>query len=111
MSLGLRAALLAGLAVLVAVPSVASGSILVTENARKPSLRVAANGDAEIRWTNSKGARQSLVVPFKGRVLPGATITGKNVAKRSSRWNAKSLIGRMISLTRFTIWRMEFTAE
>ena len=86
MSLGLRSALLAALAVLVAVPSVASGSILVTENARKASLRVAANGDAEIRWTNSKGARQRLVVPFKGRVLPGATIAGKDVAKRSSRW-------------------------
>jgi hypothetical protein len=86
MSLGLRPALIAVLAVFVVVPSVASGSILVAENARKASLKVAANGDAEIRWTNSKGARQSLVVPFNGRVLPGATVTGKNVAKRSSRW-------------------------
>lgn len=64
----------------------ASGSILVAENARKASLKVATNGDAEIRWTNPKGARQSLVVPFNGRVLSGATVAGKSVAKRSSRW-------------------------
>ena len=42
--------MIAAVAVFVAAPSLASGSIIVTESARKASLRVAANGDAEIRW-------------------------------------------------------------
>lgn len=68
------------------VPSAASGSVLVAENARKPALKVGANGDAEVSWANKKGQRQRLLVPFKGRVLPGEAIEGKNVARKNKRW-------------------------
>ena len=76
----------ATLAAVLLAPSLASGSVLIAEDARKPSFKVAANGDAEVSWKDKSGKRQTLLVPMKGRVLPGAKIEGKNVAKKSSKW-------------------------
>ena len=86
MSRSLWIVLMAALAFALLMPGMAAGSILIAENGRKPALKVARNGDAEVGWTNAKGARQRMLVPFKGRVLPGGQMQGKNVAKRNSRW-------------------------
>ncbi|MGI9657419.1 MAG: hypothetical protein ACR2OD_00815 [Gaiellaceae bacterium] len=84
-----RTTILAGLAALAAVllaPSLASGSVLIAPDARKPSLKVGANGDAAVSWRDKSGKRQTLLVPMRGRVLPGETIDGKNVAKKNKKW-------------------------
>ena len=67
-------------------PSLASGSVLIAQDARKPSLRIAADGSAEVGWRTKSGARKSMVVPMRGRVVPGAKIDGKNVARKTSKW-------------------------
>lgn len=74
------------LAISLLVPALASGSVLIAEKARQPTLKVGANGDAEVVWTNARGARQRLLVPFKGLVRPGERIQGANVAWLSKRW-------------------------
>lgn len=79
-------ALVAALACALVAPTLASGSVLIAEDARKPTLKVVANGDTEVSWRDKSGKRQRMVVPMKGRVLPGATAAGKNVAKKSTRW-------------------------
>ncbi|MEZ5098979.1 MAG: hypothetical protein R3C15_04085 [Thermoleophilia bacterium] len=63
------------LAVLVALAGAgaASASILVAENASSPTLKVAADGTAEVGW-KARGARQTMTIPLTGRVRPGGTI-------------------------------------
>lgn len=60
-------------ALALAVAGAASGSILVAENASAPTLRVAADGTAEVGW-KAGGARRTMTIPLKGRVQPGGTI-------------------------------------
>jgi hypothetical protein len=71
-------ALLAGLL----VPA-AAGSTTVADNAARPSLRVDAGGNAEISWT-AGGVRHTLLVPPRGRVLPGGHLAGADVSRASS---------------------------
>ncbi len=78
-------ATVSALAAALLVPSLASGSVLIAKNARKATIKVAQSGDAEIGWTE-KGKRKTLVLPLRGKVLPGATIDSKNVARKSKKW-------------------------
>lgn len=84
--LRLSLALALAIAAAVVVPTFASGSILVTQDGRKPSLKVGANGSAEVGWTDKSGNRQRLLIPMRGLVLPGGKITGKNVATKTRKW-------------------------
>jgi len=61
-----------------ASPPAALASVTVTTNAQRPSLRVDARGYAEVGWT-SGGARQSLLIPPRGRALPGGRLPGRDV--------------------------------
>ena len=86
----MRGVTLVALATAVAVglvaPSVASSSILIAHDARNPTLKVAANGAAEVGWKDKSGVRQTILVPMKGRVLPGGKVAGKSIARKSSKW-------------------------
>ena len=78
----------AAIAVGLIAPSLGSGSVFIARDARKPTLKIASNGAAEVGWTSKSGARESVVVPMRGRVMPGTKIDGKNVARKTSRWEA-----------------------
>ncbi len=58
----------------------ASASITVAKNAQRPALRVDARGNAEISWTQ-RGVRKTLLVPARGRVLPGGRIRTRDVSR------------------------------
>lgn len=64
-------------------PPAADASIWITNNARAPSLRVDARGNAEVRWHDAAGVRHTLLVPETGRVLPGGK-AGPDVLRRAS---------------------------
>lgn len=64
--------------------STAAGSILVAKDAKRVALRVDANGYAEVSWT-AGGVREYLLVPPRGKVLPGARLPGRDVSKRAAR--------------------------
>jgi hypothetical protein len=64
---------------LFAAPS-ALASITVATNAARPALRVDAKGNAEVSWT-AGGARRTLLLPVRGRVLPGARLPGADVSR------------------------------
>jgi hypothetical protein len=74
---------------LVAVAAAGSGmpaaaSIQVASDASRPALRVDARGNAEVSWV-ANGARTTLLVPPRGRVLPGGRLSGADVSRRASR--------------------------
>jgi hypothetical protein len=81
--MGAAARLLLVLAALsLAVPAGAARSaIKVTGNGLGPTLRVDAQGYAEVGWKTSDGARHTLLVPPNGRVLPGGRLPGRDVSK------------------------------
>jgi hypothetical protein len=58
----------------------AAGSLAVAYDAQRPALRVDSRGNAEVSWT-SGGARRYLLVPPRGRVLPGARLPGRDVRR------------------------------
>jgi hypothetical protein len=58
----------------------AAGSLAVAYDAQRPALRVDSRGNAEVSWT-SGGARRYLLVPPRGRVLPGARLPGRDVSR------------------------------
>jgi hypothetical protein len=58
----------------------AAGSIAVAYDAQRPALRVDSRGNAEVSWT-AGGARRYLLVPPRGRVLPGARLSGRDVSR------------------------------
>jgi hypothetical protein len=74
----MRLALIATLTCVVA-PS-AAASIVVATNAQRPALRVDANGNAEVSWTNG-GRRQTLLIPARGATLPGVRLAGADVSR------------------------------
>ena len=55
-------------------------SITVATNAARPALRVDAKGNAEVSWA-SGGGRRTLLVPARGRVLPGGRLSGVDVSR------------------------------
>jgi len=61
----------------------ANASITVAYDAQRPALRVDAAGNAEVSWS-SGGARRYLLVPPRGRVLPGARLSGRDVSRAAS---------------------------
>jgi hypothetical protein len=74
------AVLLAGL--VLAAP--AGASITVAYNAQHPTLRVGADGTAEVGW-NVGGTQHTLLVPPHGQVLPGGHLSGADVSNPGSR--------------------------
>jgi hypothetical protein len=58
----------------------AAGSIAVAYDAQRPALRVDSRGNAEVSWT-AGGERRYLLVPPRGRVLPGARLPGRDVSR------------------------------
>jgi hypothetical protein len=58
----------------------AAGSLAVAYDAQRPGLRVDSQGNAEVSWT-AGGARHYLLVPPRGRVLPGARLSGRDVSR------------------------------
>jgi hypothetical protein len=67
-----------------ALPSVANASVWVANNARAPTLRVDARGNAEVGWRDASGNLRTLLVPRTGRVLPGGKISGRDISRRQS---------------------------
>jgi hypothetical protein len=72
-------AILTSAAVTLAAIAAASASITVATNAARPALRVNARGDAEVSWT-AGGVRRYLLVPARGRFIPGARLSGRDVS-------------------------------
>jgi len=58
-------------------------SITVSENAQQPALRVDAAGNAEVSWTTA-GVRRTLLIPPRGRVLPGGRLSGRDVSRATA---------------------------
>jgi hypothetical protein len=58
----------------------ASASVTVTTNALRPALRVDSRGYAEVSWT-AKSVRRTLLIPPRGRALPGGRIRGRDVSR------------------------------
>jgi hypothetical protein len=58
----------------------ADASITVAYNAQRVALRVDARGNAEVSWF-AGGGRRYLLVPPRGRVLPGARLPGHDVTR------------------------------
>jgi hypothetical protein len=58
----------------------AAASTAVAYDAQRPALRVDSRGNAEVSWT-AGGARRYLLVPPRGRVLPGARLPGRDVSR------------------------------
>jgi hypothetical protein len=72
-------ALLVGLA---STPA-ALGSVTVTTNAQRPSLRVDSRGYAEVGWT-AGGVRRTLLVPPRGQAYPGGRLPGRDVSRAAT---------------------------
>lgn len=62
--------------------ALARGSIWITNDVR-PALRVDANGTAEVSW-RSGGARQTVIVPARGRLYHGGSLSGPDVSRAAS---------------------------
>jgi hypothetical protein len=66
-----------------AAPAPAAASVTVTANAQRPALRVDARGYAEVSWT-ARGVRRTLLIPPRGRALPGGRLPGRDVSRAST---------------------------
>jgi hypothetical protein len=67
-------------AVALATPVSAVASVTVAANAQRPALRVDARGYAEVSWS-AGGARRTLLIPPRGRALPGGRLRGRDVSR------------------------------
>jgi hypothetical protein len=74
------AALLAGC--VAAVPA-AHASIFVANGATGPRLAVDASGTAQVTWKQG-GATQSVIVPMKGQLFHGGSLSGRDVSRPAS---------------------------
>lgn len=68
---------------LVAPAAPAVASVTVTTNAQRPALRVDARGYAEVSWI-ARGERRRLLIPPRGRALPGGRLRGRDVSRPST---------------------------
>ena len=66
-----------------AAPPAALASVTVTTSAQRPALRVDSRGYAEVGWT-SGGARRTLLIPPRGRALPGGRLPGRDVSRAAT---------------------------
>ena len=80
---GLGRALVIGL-LSAAFAGPAHAAIQVASDARSPTLRVDAQGYAEVGWKAKDGTRHTLLIPPKGRVLPGGRLPGRDVSKTTA---------------------------
>ncbi len=64
-------------------PGIAAASTTIATGVGGPALRVDAKGNAEVSWT-AGGARQTLLVPPAGRVLPGGRLAGPDVSRAAT---------------------------
>ena len=64
-----------------ALPGGASASIKIAGDARKPALRVNANGVATVVWRTSSGRFRTAIVGRKGRVTWGKVAPGRDVSR------------------------------
>jgi hypothetical protein len=71
------------LGVVLALAGVAQASVWVGENASKPTLRVDSKGTAEVRFT-SRGKPDTVIVPAKGQLYHGGSLSGPDVSRRVS---------------------------
>ena len=76
-------ALPVALVLALAAAGAAAASVTVTTNAQRPSLRVDARGYAEVSWT-ARGVRRTLLIPPRGRALPGGRLSGRDVSRPAS---------------------------
>jgi hypothetical protein len=58
----------------------AAASITLAVNAQRPALRVDARGYAEVSFVE-RGVRRTILVPPRGRVLPGGRVAGRDVSR------------------------------
>jgi len=80
---GVRLAVLLGATAALAVAAVvhtAVASITIGYDAGRPVLKIDANGNAEVDWTE-RGVRKTMWIPTTGRYLPGGHISGPDVSK------------------------------
>src|SRR5215203_5342488 len=66
-----------------AIPTSATASITVATNPQRPALRVDARGSAEVSWT-AGGVRETVLIPPRGKALPGARLPGRDVSRPAS---------------------------
>ena len=66
-----------------ALAASAEASTTVATNAQRPALRVDARGNAEVSWV-AAGTRRFLLVPPRGRVLPGGRIGGRDTSRTAA---------------------------
>ena len=71
------------LAAALAVAAPASASITVAYGAQRATLRVGADGSAEVGWT-AGGVRHTLLIPPHGQVLPGGKLRTADVSASGS---------------------------
>lgn len=74
---------LLALAVVLVAAGTAQASVWVGENATKPTLRVDSKGTAEVRFT-SRGRPDTVIVPAKGQLFHGGSLSGPDVSRRVS---------------------------
>jgi hypothetical protein len=67
-----------------ALPASAHASIWIANGARDPVLRVDSRGYAEVRWRDASGGSRTLLVPPRGKLLPGGRIAGRDVSRPAS---------------------------
>jgi hypothetical protein len=70
------------LAFLVTVPA-AGASIFIGSDVATPRLAVDAKGTAQVTWTKA-GAKQSVIVPMKGQLFHGGSLSGPDVARAAA---------------------------
>lgn len=67
----------------VVLASAAQASVWVGENAVQPTLRVDAKGTAEVTFRSGGGA-DTVIVPARGRLYHGGSLSGPDVSRRVS---------------------------
>jgi hypothetical protein len=68
------------LAACVAAAPAANASIFIAKDAARPQLAVDARGYAQITWVE-RGARQIVIVPPKGQLTHGGSLSGADVSR------------------------------
>jgi hypothetical protein len=70
----------AALTAFIAAAPAGHASIFIASDAAAPRLAVDSRGTAQITWTQG-GARQSVIVPMKGRLYHGGSLSGADVSR------------------------------
>ena len=76
----MRSGFAAAVLIMLVLCGSAAASVGVGRDARAPSLRVNARGDALVSWRTPSGAARSVLVPSRGHFLPGYRFRGRDVS-------------------------------